>query len=247
MDEPFYLLFRSGRHGGGHDHLDKLSIDLRAMGEIIAPDLGTAGYALKDIRAYYHSTLSHNTLMVDERDQARVDRARLRFRSRKPQWAVGVVEDAYDGVRLERRIRFAPPIVDLEDRCTSGDFHRYGWILHVRGPMVLHPIEPSEPLDLPPLPTDGPFSWFTDRRTCSTQGVVCADWRVTERVWLRLLISSDGPFEITAGRTPGNPIPDGHGTVFLRGEGRERIFRASLEVHRGVPATGPDDGLGPLE
>ena len=239
--EPYYLLFRSGRHGGGHDHLDKLSIDLRAMGEIIAPDLGTSGYALKDVRAYYHGTLSHNTLMVDEANQAKVDRAELRFRSRNPQQAVGVVEDAYEGVRLERRIRFAPPVVDIQDRCTSETSHRYGWIFHVRGSMVLHPVEPCNPLGLPPLPTDGPFSWFTDRRTLYTQGGVCADWRVSERVWLRLLVSSDGPLEITVGRTPGNPIPDGHGTVFLRGEGCERRFLASLEVHHGVPARGPSD------
>ena len=244
--EPFYLLFRSGRHGGGHDHLDKLSVDLRAMGEIIAPDLGTSGYALKDIRAYYHSTLSHNTLMVDEKDQARVNRAELRFRSRNPQQAVGAIEDAYEGVRLERRIRFSPPIVGLEDRCTSRISHRYGWIFHARGAMVLQPVEPCEPLDLPPLPIDGPFAWFTDRRTYSTREAVCVDWRVAERVWLRLLVSSDGPLEITVGRTPGNPIPDRHGALFLRGEGRERVFRASLEVHRGVPATGRNDS-GPLE
>jgi hypothetical protein len=105
--------------------------------------------------------------------------------------------------------------------------------------MVVHPVDPCGALDLPPLPTDGPFSWFTDRRTHTTEGAICVDWRIAERVWLRLLASSDGALEVTTGCTPGNPIPDRHGTVFLRGVGRERIFQATLEVHRGFPARGP--------
>ncbi len=234
----FYLLFRSGRHGAGHDHPDKLSIDLRALGELITPDPGTAGYAVKDIHAYYRSTLAHNTLMVDERDQGRVARARLTFR---PGWAVGVLEDAYEGVRLERRIRFEPPLIRVEDRCASDAPHRYAWVFHARGGMALRAARPRDPLGLPPLPEDGPFAWFTNRWTTAAEGVVCADWRVSERVCLRLLVTSDGPFEVMAGRTPGNPIPDGRSTVLLRAAGQERTFRAVFEVHRGVPSLAPDD------
>jgi hypothetical protein len=73
------------------------------------------------------------------------------------------------------------------------------------------------------------------------EGVVCADWRVSERVCLRLLVTSDGPFEVTAGHTPGNPIPDGRSTILLRAAGQERTFRAAIEVHRGVPSLSPDD------
>ncbi|MSS71508.1 MAG: hypothetical protein EXS64_08455 [Candidatus Latescibacteria bacterium] len=230
---PFYLLFRSGQHGAGHDHADRLTVDLRALGEVIAPDLGTAGYAVKDAHAYYRSTLAHNTLMVDEQDQGKASRARLNFRAKG---AVGVVEDAYEGVRLERRVGFAPPVVQIEDRCTSQEAHRYGWVFHARGGMALRPVKPCGALDLPPLPETGAFAWFRDRQTVCVAGEICVDWRVSEGVWLRLLVTSDGPFEATTGRTPGNPTPDGHGTVFLRAAGRERVFRAALEVHRGTPS-----------
>ena len=100
----------------------------------------------------------------------------------------------------------------------------------------MRPAETCGPLDLPLLPEDGVFAWFTDRRTVAVDGVVCVDWRVSERVWLRLLATADGPFEATAGRTPGNPIPDGRGTVLLRAPGKARGFRAALEVHRGSPS-----------
>ena len=102
--------------------------------------------------------------------------------------------------------------------------------------MVLHtPEAPCDPLDLPPLPTEGPFAWFTERRTLWTTGPLCIDWRVAERVWLRLQVASDGPLEVTAGLGPGNPIPDRLGTVYLRAEGKRRSFRSLLEVHRGFP------------
>lgn len=234
-DGPFYLLFKGGPHGAGHDHPDKLSVDLRAMGELIAPDLGTAGYALRDIHAYYRSTLSHNTLMVDEQDQQRAEKAHLQFQEKDPRHASAVVEDAYEGVRLSRRIRFEPPHIWIEDQCASDAVHRYGWVFHARGGMIVRPSGVIEDLDFPPLSQYGVFAWLTNRRTVSVDGVVCVDWRISNQVWLRLLAASDGPFEVTSGQTPGNPMPDRRGTVYLRARGKSRIFRAAFEVHRGAP------------
>ena len=171
--------------------------------------------------------------MVDERDQEKVERARLTFGA---EGAAGVLEDAYEGVRLERRIRFEPPLIRVEDRCVSDEGHRYSWVFHARGGMAVRPAHPCPPLDLPPLPEDGPFARFRERRTICVDGTICVDWRISERVWLRLLAASDGPFEVTTGRSPGNPVPDGRGTVLLRAAGRERTFRAAFEVHRGAPS-----------
>ena len=232
---PFYLLFKGGAHGAGHDHPDKLSIDLRALGVQIASDLGTAGYAVSDIHAYYRSTLSHNTLMVDEQNQQPVEKARLEFREKDPRLASAVIEDAYEGVELERRIRFGPPCIWIEDRCTSDTIHRYAWVFHAKGDMIVRPSNVIDDLDFPPLSYYGVFAWLRNRQTTSTDGTLCVDWRISDRVWLRLLAVSDGPFEITSARTPGNPIPDGKGTILLRAKGKSRIFRTALEVHRGVP------------
>ncbi len=234
----YYAWFRCGRHGGGHDHLDKLAVGIHALGEAITPDLGTAGYALRDLKQYYSSTFSHNTLLVDEQDQNRVGRALLEFEAEPLQQAQGVVEDAYDGVLLERRIRFAPPYVLLQDRCASLDPHRYGWVFHAYGSASLQAERQSRLLELPPLPEDGVFAFFTARDQFITEGPVCVDWRVTELVWLRLMVTSDGPFECTFGRTPGNPVPDSRATVLLRAPGRERRFFAALEIHQGSPSLG---------
>jgi len=67
--QPFYCLFRCGRYNSGHDHPDRLSVYLNAFGETVTSDLGTPGYSLHPSNGYYYrSTLSHNTMFVDEGD-----------------------------------------------------------------------------------------------------------------------------------------------------------------------------------
>ncbi len=66
----------SGPHGflsiAGHAHADALSIELRHGGVDVLADPGTYCYlADPEARRYFRSTLGHNTLEIDGRDQAR--------------------------------------------------------------------------------------------------------------------------------------------------------------------------------
>lgn len=244
-EEYYQVWLRAGAHGEGHDHLDKLSFGLHAAGEVLATDLGTAGYGNAAFAAYCRSTFAHNTILVDERSQERVSRARLRMGT---DWAAGVLEDAYPGVRLARHIKLAPPYVWLEDQYESAETHRFGWVLHAYGSLAVAaaPAPPdAAPVDtgveeepLPPLPEDGPFAWFVNRYGGTTREPLCADWRIRDGLWLRLWAASDGLVEWTTGQTPGNPIPDRRRTLLLRVRGRQRYIRAVLEVHHGAPALG---------
>ncbi len=233
--DDWYLLFKAGPHGAGHDHPDKLEIVLNARGRILAPDLGTAGYALSDIHTYYRSTFSHNTLFVDEADQKPVHDASLVWRPEAaPGYAHGTVRDAYEGVTLDRRVWFDPPYVVVADTCSSAEEHRYGWVFHAYGSLHGEVSRALEDLGLPPV---GPLHrYLTGVRTACTDGVLDATWRVEQGVYLRLLATSDGPFEAMLGRTPGNPMPDDQGAVVLRAPGTQRRFRAVLEVHSASPS-----------
>jgi hypothetical protein len=235
--DGFYLLFKSGAHGGGHDHLDKLSISLHGMGEVISPDPGTAGYSLREACAFWRGTFAHNTIMVDERNQGRVRNASLEWHpDADPPYVRGIIRDAYPGVKLERTLLFDPPYVVIADRCESEDEHRYGWVFHAYGSMDATISQAVDPLDMPPLPEEGTLSFFTARRSTAALGLLEANWRVSERVWLRLLVRSDGVYEATMGRTPGNPLTEDRGTILLRAPGKTRRFFAVLELHRGIPS-----------
>lgn len=251
--EDFQVLFKVGPHGTGHDHPDKLHISLTARGHCLAADLGTCGYAVKKLHGYYRSTFAHNTLLVNENSQQKVSRAHLDFQpnSTPHAYALGRLDDAYAGVQLKRELFFEPPYLVVSDLCsahparnsnsletasgTSETEHRYSWVFHAYGSMSAHADSEIARLNMPPLPEKGEFAHFTNRRTLCTDKILTVDWRVAERVWLRLVVTSDGPMEATMGRTPGNPSPDDQGTVLLRATGTGRRFFAAFEVHSGAP------------
>lgn len=66
-----YLLFDAGPWGSGHQHEDKLTIIMHALGREWIPDGGTYMYDKSRWRRYVLSTRGHNTARVDGQDQNR--------------------------------------------------------------------------------------------------------------------------------------------------------------------------------
>lgn len=66
-----YLFFDYGPHGGGHGHLDKLSIALVADGRHWVPDAACAPHycIFPEQWSWHKQTISHNTVLVDGRSQ----------------------------------------------------------------------------------------------------------------------------------------------------------------------------------
>ncbi len=54
---------------GSHGHPDKLNLDLYAFNDRLIPDPGVIWYEQPLYQQWYHTTLSHNTLVVDELNQ----------------------------------------------------------------------------------------------------------------------------------------------------------------------------------
>ena len=225
-----YVLLRSGRHGGGHDHRDKLQIVMHGMGEVIAPDLGTAGYSLKDFKDYCSSTLGHNTLMVDEADQSQVADADLFIDSRCS--AKGVLRDAYQGVVLERKVVLDPPCVLVDDTFSSPDSHRYSWVFHAKGKLEVQVDGARRAVQLPPLPNEGPYGFFRSRTSLGTARRALATWEIGEGLSLLCDVRWDAPFECTAGTTPNNPMTSDLGALVLRCPGSRRQVRAEFRIVR---------------
>lgn len=235
-DAGLQVLFKAGPHGAGHDHPDKLHVSLSAYGRLAAADLGTAGYAVRHLHSYYRSTLSHNTLFVDEADQQKVTSAHLDFKpDAVPAYAHRQLDDAYDGVKLNRELFFEPPFLVLADACASHEEHRYGWVFHAYGSLSTCASSEIGSLGLPPLPDNGAWKHFSNRSVVCADEQLIADWRVADGIWLRLIVVSDGPMEAVSARTPGNPRPDDQGAVVLRVAGAKRRFFAAFEAHRGSP------------
>ncbi|MCH3919068.1 MAG: heparinase II/III family protein [Sphaerochaeta sp.] len=65
-----YLVFRHGPFGGEHDHYDRLGISYACEGQPVSEDMGTTGYGAILHYDYYKNTGTHNTVMLDEENQA---------------------------------------------------------------------------------------------------------------------------------------------------------------------------------
>lgn len=69
--DALYLCLDVGPYGLGHQHEDKLAIDVHAYGRSHILDPGRFTYAAKFGRAYFRDTQSHSTIMVDGYGQSR--------------------------------------------------------------------------------------------------------------------------------------------------------------------------------
>lgn len=160
-----YLLMKSDRYGGEHDHYDRLALSYLALDEAVAPDLGTTGYGAVLHYDYFKNTGSHNTVVIGEENQAPANAVLTRFEERdgvtyveaQCDWTapydkldsftiVQWDEDAYRTVKMTRRIAWTPDYfaeVFLVDGVTRG--RTIDWVMHFSG--VRMPVDGETPVE----------------------------------------------------------------------------------------------------
>ena len=94
-----------GPHGGGHGHFDKLNLLIFANGREWMPDTGRLTYSHKVYKTWVKTTVAHNTVTINGRNQAATAGELVFFQQEEDFAAAGVTCDtAYPGVRLTRRV-----------------------------------------------------------------------------------------------------------------------------------------------
>jgi peptidoglycan/xylan/chitin deacetylase (PgdA/CDA1 family) len=63
------VIFDAGKYRTNHSDLDALSFNLYGLGMDLLPDAGFYTYEENSYRKYFHGTRSHNTVVVDDKDQ----------------------------------------------------------------------------------------------------------------------------------------------------------------------------------
>jgi hypothetical protein len=95
-----FSLFESGPYGTGHQHEDKLSLYIHALGRELLSEGGTYRYDQSAYRRYVLSTWAHNTILVDGQGQHRRGLREL-YETDQPVdnlWLQTDLFDAADGV-----------------------------------------------------------------------------------------------------------------------------------------------------
>ena len=104
-----------GQTVAGHGHMDKLNLVLFAHDRLMMPDIGTRSYFSPVYRFWDRQTLSHNTVVIDERSQKQ-ERGRLTlFDGLGPVQVVqATADEAYPCVNQKRTLFVTPDyVVDL--------------------------------------------------------------------------------------------------------------------------------------
>jgi len=209
-----------GPHGGGHGHLDKLAVNLFALGQTVAPDPGRGWpYNLPIHRDWYKKTLSHNTV-VDETPQKECE-GKLEAHDFAGDYhtATASVDTAYDGVTLRRTVALGDTwLLDIYEVESEAE-HTYDWVWHGRGEFAT---------DLPNSPAEISFSQPSYKYLSNLRkGDGSRDWRAT---WTLDGGTVHGLFRGTAGRevilcdAPDNPRTNTLHSIILRDRAKRSVF-----------------------
>lgn len=178
-----YLLFRHGPYGGEHDHYDRLSISYNFFDTPIAEDFGTCGYGAPYHYDYFKRTGTHNTVVIDEENQAPSSgrliscshtkgatdiKASVTWRSDYPmpdsltikEWS----DEAYEGVTMTRQIHKTDDyIIDIFNVMDVKPQKTIDFVMHFNGREVSTPTNCRQ---IDALSQKKPFSLLSDVRNC---------------------------------------------------------------------------------
>ncbi len=141
----------------GHGHCDLLSYELSLAGRRVVTDSGVFGYEADDFRQYARSTLAHNTVSVDSREQSemwasfRVGRRarplRVQLQRRGDLFHLSGAHDGFEsiGVTHCRHVVHSPhgPWIILDEIAGCGS-HRVTSAIHFHPEISLQPLDGGE-------------------------------------------------------------------------------------------------------
>ena len=187
-EEERYLLIKHSPYGGEHDHYDRLALSFSALGSKLCSDFGTTGYGAQYHYEYYKNTGTHNTVMINEFNQAPAngevfsykeyaDRIELECGVR---WSANFKmpdsfticdwsNDSYSGVEFRRKIIWCGKYFIEAFNVSNVKNHSIDWVLHVAGELKADFIET---VSVAEFSDKKPFKYLHDVKKLAVSGVV---------------------------------------------------------------------------
>ena len=219
-NDATWLCMKYGPHGGGHGHPDKLNFVLYGLGQVIAPDPGTANYGVPIQAGWFRTTIAHNTLTVDEKSQQPAEGKCLAFIATNGFSAImAEAGKIYEGVKFVRTVALVgTQLVLFVDQIESDGSHLYDVAYHNRGRLALSAAHTFEPPDKPG------YSYLRDTRseTSASPLRLKFDLEQEKQVWWGLAGSE--PTTIITGTGVGRHTEDRVPLVIARREGKATTF-----------------------
>lgn len=116
----------------GHAHPDLMNIELFALGYPISHDLSANGYGSFLFREWQRTTLAHNTVVTDGRDQTGVTMGMALSFDHEGRISV-TAPDVYEGVRYTRSLALTSASLEDSFEAASADDHVYDYVFYAEG------------------------------------------------------------------------------------------------------------------
>lgn len=135
-ENPICVMMDYGQHGDSHGHPDKLNIVVYAQGQEWLLDPGRITYSVPEYKTWARTTVAHNTVVIDGKDQ-QADTGKLLYFEDTPGYkaAFGISKGAYPGYTLKRFLILADDLL-VDVFTVKSDNHLTGtfdWVIHGRG------------------------------------------------------------------------------------------------------------------
>lgn len=235
-NREMFLTFHYGQFSG-HGHYDKMGITLFANGQPLAPGLGTPGYGSPNIR-FFGGVTAHNTIAVDEQNQARTtDSELLAFRD-EPQVKLAAAETSQlvPGTKWIRAVLLADNYAVVWDDLHGDKEHTYDWFFHAVGDeLILSGVSTSRPADTRKT-GEFPYPFLAGARAQQLAGSSAeANWSSPQKTGLKIWMmggANDSLFSARCPLTDGTTIP----LIALRKHAAACQFVNVLQPWSGKPA-----------
>ncbi len=130
-----WLCLKYGPHGSGHGHLDKNHFILYSGGQVLMPDAGMHRYGSPLHKDWDKSSVAHNTIVIDELDQARTTGQSIAFGSVSGvDYSVSDAGEVYPGVKHYRTVALLDAdLIVVVDQVKAEGSHQIDLACHFAG------------------------------------------------------------------------------------------------------------------
>ncbi len=221
-----------GPHGGGHGHPDKLGFVLYGLGQVIAPDPGTANYGVPIQGGWYRTTIAHNTLTVDEQSQKPAEGKCDAFLAADGFSAVSATAGKiYGDVSFRRTVALiGDDLLVCIDQIRAPQEHTFDLAYHNIGkcapPSTAQPFQHS---------TNSGYAYFRDAKALTAANGLDLTFAVGQRKQVRWAMAGGQPTTFIVGTGVGAHTEDRVPLVIARSKGKEMVRSWSIAL--GEPAT----------
>lgn len=232
-ENAVWLCMKYGPHGGGHGHPDKLNFVLYGLGQVLAPDPGTANYGVPIQAGWYRTTLAHNTLVVDGASQKPTEGRCVAFLSTNGFGAVTAeAGKIYPGVSFHRTIALiGNDLLVFIDQVRSDKPHTLDLAYHNQGTLAgMAGLTPWQ------SPTNPGYAHLRGTESIQTANGISTEFGVGRNKTVRWTMAQGDPTTYIRGTGVGRHTEDRVPLVVARRNAKDTDYLWCLSLDSKIPA-----------